>query len=310
MLKPSSEQAAPLTQPRSSAIVALLALAGIWGYNWVQMKIAVHYAPPFQFAALRICLGSVSLLLALLCMSKPHSAGLLARLAPKEIRGTMWVGLLQIAGMYGLTTWALVSGGAGKTSVLVYTMPLWTIVFAWMFLKERVRGWQWVAIGLSITGIVLILEPQHLGGSLPSKLLAILAGISWAGGAIVAKKVRQAVDLDLLSFTTWQMVAGAIPLTIIALLVPSQPIIWSGPFIVALIYTVIPGTAIATLLWLFVLHRLPAGMAGLGLLLNPVVGVLSAWLQLGEQPSGLEAGGMLIVTIALAINAMQALKAA
>lgn len=294
------EPTAKSSRNELSAIGALLALALIWGYNWVQMKIAVQYAPPFPFAALRICLGSVSLLLALTILGKP--------IAPKEMRGTAWVGLLQIAGMYGFTTWALVSGGAGKTSVLVYTMPLWTLVFAWIVLKERVSRVQWVAIALSITGILFILEPQNLGGTLTSKILAILAGMSWAGGAIVAKQVRQTVELDLLSFTTWQMVAGAIPLLVIALLVPDKPIVWSGPFIVALIYTVIPGTAIATLLWLFVLNRLPAGTAGLGLLLNPVVGVLAAWIQLGEQPGAMEAVGMLIVALALVLNAVQAIK--
>ncbi len=102
------------------------------------------------------------------------------------------------------------------------------------------------------------------------------------------------------------MVASAIPLLVIALLVLGQPIVWSGPF--ALIYTVIPGTAITTLLWLFVLNRLLAGTAGLGLLLNPVVGVLAAWIQLGEQPGAMEAVGMLIVALALVLNAVQAIK--
>jgi len=37
------------------------------------------------------------------------------------------------------------------------------------------------------------------------------------------------------------------------------------------------------LLWLYVLNRLSAGTAGLGVLLNPVIGVLAAWIQLGEK---------------------------
>ncbi len=88
------------------AVLALLALALMWGYNWVQMKVAVHYSPPFVFAAMRIFLGAVSLFLAMVWLRKP--------LLPKEIRGTFWVGILQITGVYGLTMWALVSGGAGK----------------------------------------------------------------------------------------------------------------------------------------------------------------------------------------------------
>ncbi|WP_245939681.1 DMT family transporter [Stenomitos frigidus] len=285
---------------RWTALLALLALALIWGYNWVQMKIAVQYAPPFQFAALRITLGALSLLLALVWLRKP--------LLPKEIPATFWAGVLQISGVYGFATWALVSGSAGRTSVLVYTMPLWTLLFAWLFLRERVRGLQWVAIALSITGLLLILDIPHLHGTIASKVLALLAGVCWAGGAIIAKRVRQTVKLDLLSFTAWQTVAGAVPLIVAALLAPSTPIVWSSPFIIALLYNVIPGTAIATLLWLYVLNRLSAGTAGLGVLLNPVVGVMAAWLQLGEQPTLLEAAGMGFIAIALALNALQAMK--
>lgn len=62
------------------------------------------------------------------------------------------VGLLQTAGAYGFAMWALVSGGAGKTSVLVYIMPFWTLLLAWLILGERVRGIQWFAIGLSLCG--------------------------------------------------------------------------------------------------------------------------------------------------------------
>ncbi len=101
---------------QAPAIAALLLLAIIWGYNWVQMKIAVQYASPFVFSAIRILLGSFSLLLAMIWLRKP--------LRPKEIPGTFWAGVLQIAGVYGFATWALVSGGAGRVSVLVYTMPL------------------------------------------------------------------------------------------------------------------------------------------------------------------------------------------
>ena len=290
-----------MTKPENkTAIAALLVLAVLWGYNWVQMKIAVQYASPFVFAGLRIVLGAASLLLSLALLRKP--------IVPKEIPGTLLTGLLQISGMYGFATWALVSGGAGKTAVLVYVMPFWVLILAWLFLGERVKGMQWVAIAISVCGLLFILEPTNLNGTILSKVLALLSGLSWAGGVIVAKKLRQTVELDLLSFTAWQTVFGAIPLVLAAVLVPSTPIVWSTPFIIALIYAVIPGTAIATLLWLYVLNCLPAGIAGLGLLMNPVVGVLAAWAQLGEQPGLLEVIGMGLIAIALLLNTMQAMR--
>ena len=48
--------------PRWQAMALIAALSLIWGYNWVMMKVAVTYAPPFAFAALRFLGGAVVLM--------------------------------------------------------------------------------------------------------------------------------------------------------------------------------------------------------------------------------------------------------
>lgn len=284
------------------AIFALVVLVLIWGYNWVVMKIAVRYAAPFDYAALRVLLGGLSLLLVLAWRRQP--------LRPRRVLGTAAVGLLQMSFFYGLSTWALISGGAGKTAVLNYAMPFWVLILAWFILRERPARLQWISVTVGLGGLVCILMPFSLAGGLFSKGLALLSSLCWAGGIIIAKKLQQREPLDLLSFTTWQMLFGGIPLLAAALLVPSSPIVWSGPFIAALIFSVIPGNAIAWLLWSYALSRLPAGVAGLGTLGAPVIGVLAAQLQLGEQPTWIEAVGMLLILAALVLNSVHALQAA
>lgn len=289
-------------QPSSQglAILALIFLVLIWGYNWVVMKIAVEYATPFDYAALRVFLGGVILWLVLAWRRQP--------IWPKRAGGAFVVGALQMSGFYGLSTWALVSGGAGKTAVLNYAMPFWVLVLAWLVLGERVRGIQWFCVVAALTGLICVLMPFSFSEGLFSKGLALLSSMSWAGGIIVAKKLQQRSALDLLSFTTWQMLFGSIPLVLVAFLFPSQPINWSPAFIAALIYSVIPGNAIAWLLWFYTLSRLPAGVAGLGTLAAPVIGVLAARLQLGEEPGFLEAVGMLLIIGALVLSSLQALR--
>jgi drug/metabolite transporter (DMT)-like permease len=80
------------------------------------------------------------------------------------------------------------------------------------------------------------------------------------------------------------------------------------PFISVMIYSVILGNAVAWLLWFYALSRLPAGMAGLGMLGAPVVGVLTAWIQLGEKPTLPETIGMVLIISALVLNSTQAIK--
>lgn len=286
------------TQSSKRAILALIALAVIWGYNWVVMKVAVQDSPPFDFAALRAFLGAVSLFMVMLVLRKP--------LKPTAIGGTCLYGILHSGGTTGLATWALVSGGAGKTAILTYTMSFWTVLFARIFLRERIKGQRWFSLGLALVGLVFILIPFSFSSGLWSKGLATLAGISWALSSIVAKKLEQHHPLELLSFTAWQMLFGSLPLIAVSLLVPDQPIQWTASFIWALLYNVIPGSAIAWLLWLYALKHLPAGTVGLGSLATPVVGVLSASLQLGESPSPSEWIGIVLLVIALLLNSIHA----
>lgn len=277
------------------AILALLAIALLWGYSWTQMKIGVQYSSAFTFAALRNLGGGLALLSATIAFRQP--------LQPKEAPLTFLLGLLQTAGFSGFAAAALVSGGAGKTSILVYTMPFWTLLLAWYFLGERIRGLQWMAIAVAFSGLLLILDPFRLQGSVISGWLAVLAGLSWAGGSIVAKKIN-AKQVNLLSMTTWQTLFGTLPLIAIALLFPASPIQWNSAFIGALIYSVLPGNAIPMLLWMYVLRQLPAGVSGLGMLMTPVLGVTFAALQLGEIPRSNELIGMGCVVGALILTSI------
>jgi drug/metabolite transporter (DMT)-like permease len=274
-------------------LLALAALALIWGYNWVVMKVAMQYVGPMDFAALRGVFGAVLLLGLLVAVGAP--------LKPRHVGKTMVLGLFQTAGFVGLISWALNVGAAGKSAVLGYTMPFWVIVFGWPFLPDRLRGWQWPAAGLVLAGLVLVLELWEGSTDTTSSLLALGAGISWAVSVIVFKRIPVESRNDLLSVTAWQMVFGMIPLVVIAVIVDERPLVWSGYFVFALLYNGIGGMAVATLLWLYILQRLPATISGLNALAVPIVGVIAAWTQLGERPSVAEGLGMLLILAGLAL---------
>ena len=53
------------------AVIALIILAFIWGYNWVVMKKVLAFCGPFDFAALRTFFGALCLFAVLAWMKKP-----------------------------------------------------------------------------------------------------------------------------------------------------------------------------------------------------------------------------------------------
>jgi drug/metabolite transporter (DMT)-like permease len=192
--------------------------------------------------------------------------------------------------------------------VLCYTMPFWLLLLAWAFLGERLRGVQWLAVLLSFAGLVLVVAPWQIEG-VTSSVLTIAGGFAWAASAVVVKLMQRKHHVDVLSLTTWQMAIGSLPLILIAVVTYGGGPQWTAGFIWGLAYTVIFANAVAWVLWLYALRTLSAGAAGLGTLAIPVVGVVAAWLQLGEVPTAVEAVGMALIVTALAILAARGLVA-
>jgi drug/metabolite transporter (DMT)-like permease len=275
------------------AVVVLVLLVAIWGYSWITSKIGLQYASPMDVVSLRLGLGLLTLLAGLVWTGRS--------LRPRHWKALLLIGLIQTGAFLLLNTWALSEGGPGKTSILVFTMPFWVLVFAWPLLHERIQGLQWVSIALAVAGLVFVLEPWEMRTSLFSKTLAVLAGMCWAIGVIYAKQLHNRTQVEPLAFTFWQMLIGMIPVLLCQALIDRPPVVWSHTFIVVTIFNGIVATGFGWLAWLYVLHRLPAGTASLSSLGIPVIAIFSSWIQLGEQPGRSELAGMLLIGLALAL---------
>jgi drug/metabolite transporter (DMT)-like permease len=256
------------------------------------MKVGLRYSQPFTFAALRTFFGALSMFLLLAVLRRP--------LKPKALGITVVFGLLYTTVPVGLSMWALETGGAGHVSVLTYIMPFWLLLLAWVFLGERVRGLQWPAAGMAFLGLLLVASPWRMHG-MASSLMAMGTGLSLAASTIVAKRLLGRLEIDILSFTTWQMLFGSLPLIAIAAVTWEGPPVWSPAFVWALVYNVILAGAAAWCLWIYAISVLRAGDAGFGTLLIPVIGVVAAWIQLGERPAPVEAVGMVLIVCALTV---------
>ena len=275
--------------------IGLIVLSCTWGYTWVLAKMALVHAPPFAFAAQRVVGGALALFLVL------KLSGRTLRLqAPGP---TLAIALSQGTGFLALQTWALVEGGPGKTAVLIFTMPIWTLLLAWPILGERIRGSQWLAALGMLGGLLLIIEPWSMQSSLLSKCLGVMAALCWAIGTLLIKRLRMQHKVDLLALTAWQLLLGAVPLLALAVLVPERATEWTPSYVGILIFMSVASTALCWWLWSYILDRVPAWEASLSVLGTPVVAILSSRLQLGEAFRFGEVIGILLIGGGLALRA-------
>ena len=165
---------------KRGAYVALAVLTSVWGANWVMMKLALEGADPVVFNVQRTWVAIAVLFAAMAVMRAP--------LAPQATWTAIVVtGFFQTTVNLGATTVALAGGGAGRTSVLVFTMPFWTLVIARIVLGERVRE------GMETALVITTLARETGRGDM---LAGVLSGVALAGTLAWAwARYGQRVDL-------------------------------------------------------------------------------------------------------------------
>ena len=283
---------------KRAAYGALVLLTLIWGMNWMVMKFGLQYAHPVIYNVQRTLVAITLLFAVLLWERRP--------LKPESWTAVIVTGFFQTTINFGATTMALAGGGAGRTAVLVFTMPFWTMLMAWPVLHERVRGSQWLAVGFALAGLVLVVEPWNWQGDLEPKLWAALSGFGWAAGSVATKYFQRHHRLDMLNLIAWQMVAGILPIWLFALTSPLPPAQWNGVYVAALLYAGVLATGVGFILWTAILVCLPAGTAALNMFAIPVLALVSSMLVFGERLTAVEWLGIASIGIGLAIVSVRA----
>ena len=276
---------------RGLPFVAIILLSLAWGYNWVFMKLGSGDAGPVTFAGLRTLLGAGCLFLLLFLKRRPVSS--------KRYGELVLLGLFNTAIAIGCTHWALVGETANRTSILVFTMPLWTVLLALFMLGERLSKPEWCAVPVAGIGIVCLLKPWSLNDQIFFNIVAICGSISWAVGAILIKLLLKRQPMDLLILTSWQMLFGSFFLFAAAFALNEPHTVWTPNFCIALIFTGVVSTALGWFLWTYILEKIPAGVASMGTLLVPVIAIISTSWHLHEPLSKGDIAGIICVMIGL-----------
>jgi drug/metabolite transporter (DMT)-like permease len=283
---------------KRAAYGALAFLTLIWGMNWMAMKFGLQYAHPVVYNIERTLVAIAVLFALMLWQKRP--------LKPQSWTAVVVTGFFQTTINFGATTMALAGGGAGRTAVLVFTMPFWTMIIAWPVLHERVRGSQWFAVACALTGLVLVVEPWSWQGELAPKLWATLSGFGWAAGSVATKYFQRQQRVDMLNLIAWQMVTGILPICLIPLLWPLPAAQWNAVYASAVLYAGVIATGLGFILWTAVLAWLPAGTASLNMFAIPVLALVSSMLVFGERLAATEWLGIAAIGAGLATVSVRA----
>jgi O-acetylserine/cysteine efflux transporter len=282
--------------PASHALLAL-AVVAVWGTNFSVIKVALAAVPPLLLAVLRFALA---LFPALLFVPRPAVSW--RRLAAYGVCiGAGQFGLLYIA-MQGHVS-------PGLASLIVQVQVFFTIGLAMLDARdgrrERLRPFQWLALGLAAAGIGVIALNTGGDTSVLGVVLVLLAAGGWAAGNQVARGMGR---VDMLGVVVWSSAFALPPLLLLSLWLEGPARIAGAlagatwPAWLAVAWQAVGNTLFGYAVWGWLLARHPAATVAPMALLVPVFGMATSALTLGEALPAWKLGAAGLVIAGLAIN--------
>ncbi|WP_332698944.1 DMT family transporter [Bosea sp. (in: a-proteobacteria)] len=281
----------PPAPSRSLLLVPLLGL--LWGFNWPAVRISLTEIAPWTLRAGGMSFAGLVLVAVALVRGVPLAV------PRREWPRLIIAGFLSIAAFNVLLAFAQLMAPTSRAAILTFTMPIWATLLALPILGERFDRRRLLGLSLGIAGLACLGLPLIRSGQFsPGLALALLAAVSWALGTIVTK--RWPVSAPALAIAAWQLLIGGAVAGLGMLVFEGVPVpkALSPPVLAALGFHIVGAQALAYFLWFVVVARLPAGIASLGTLMVPAVGVLGSVLLLGERPTPTDWLGLALVVAA------------
>jgi drug/metabolite transporter (DMT)-like permease len=277
---------------RKAALVLLALLALVWGVHWAVVKQGLGYMPPLQYAALRLLVGLLTML-AILGVQRR-----IRRPPRSDVPIILSVGLVQIAAGVLIMNLALQAVPAGRSSVLLYAMPIWVAVLMWVFFRARPRRNELIGLILGLTGLLVLVNPTVIDWGVPAELAGTLAlignAVLWAAVTIHIRRhtwVSNPLDLQ-----PWMLLVALVPVAAAALVLePGLEITWGLPTVLILLYSGALATAFANWASQSITRSLGPLTAAVGYLAIPVVGLVAGAVLLGESLGPIDIAGFALV---------------
>ena len=276
------------------AVAALL--AGAVAIATSALFVKVSEAGPVSTAFWRVSLALPFLWVWLLIDRRQTQ---LAGRAPD--RWLMLAAGLFFAGDLAVWHWSIVLTSVANATLLANLAPIFVTLTAWFLFGKRPTLLFLTGLAAALTGVMLLLGGDFsLGGkALIGDALGVVTAMFYAGYQLTVTRLRSGTSTA--SIMAWSGLITAAALLPVALLsgeqfFPDTGMGWVKLFGLALIAQVAGQSLIA-----YAMAHLAATFSSVGLLLQPVMAAIFAWVLLGETMGAVQMAGGVMVLIGIRI---------
>lgn len=290
--EPRMNTDSPSSPPREAAaaapalfqvIAAWVALCLIWSSTWLVIKVGLAELPPLWFVALRFVVAT-AILFAVCAGRYP--------IFPRDRREYFFLagtGLLVFTVNYALLFWAEQHISSGLAAVLQATIPIFGLLFAHLHLPgERLHWAKLFGAALGVAGVAIICgKVLDVQGSLAFRGgLGVIVGAAAAAYSNTWSKMRGGRFAPAV-LAAWQMLFGCVPLLGLAFWLEGSPfrLHWDTSAVACLLYLALVGSAVAFLLYYWLLRRIAVTRLQTISLITPPLALVVGWFLAGEELS-------------------------
>ena len=198
-----------------AAYAGLTLMTVIIGFSFIFVKIALQYASPVDLLAHRFTAATAGLLCFYLFRRKGRPV-----FDRKKMLPLLVISLFYPILMFSMQTVGLQFTTASEAGILSATAPIFTVILAAVFLKEKNSFRQIIFVVLSVAGVAYIIYKNGLGAisseTLKGDFFILLSVVSMAIYFILGRKATQ--QFDAMDITFFMTVTACIVFNLIAVM--------------------------------------------------------------------------------------------
>lgn len=228
-------------------VIFALTTAVIWGISFVATKVAVETIPPSTLGLIRFIIAYISLSIISSLLKKKEKISRADRLT------VIMMGLTGVTLYFVFENMGLKFTSAANGSLIVSTVPVFTLIFSAIAMKEKIHSTAVFGIIMSFIGIYILLFgfSFNIQLNLKGDMIMFLSVFSWVGYTYFMKKERKAYSIITVTkeLSFW---GGLFFIPIVAYEIWKQPSFYKGinaEVIISILYLGVICSALAYLLW-------------------------------------------------------------
>lgn len=267
----------------------------IWGLNFLVIKLGVTDTPPLLLGALRFAFVAFP---AILFVKRPEV----------PLRSLVAYALTISFGQFAFLFSAINAGmPAGLASVVLQVQAFISPIIAAVVFGERLQRQTIAGLSIAFAGL-LILTLASKGNSsvtLIGFVLTICAATSWAVGNILSKQLR---DPNFMGLVVWSALIPIAPFLAMSALIDGFEKMHVALAHVSMTsigvvgYLSYAASIVGYGIWTRLISRYPVQLVAPLTLLIPIIGIIAAWIVLGEALSPAQAFGCAVIITGLLVN--------